>query len=163
MCAAIRWPAGGLSGGKQFDGRVGYIDVLPTLLAAAEGPTPDDLDGINFLPALNGGAAIPERPWFSYMHQTKEAHASVNLGSWKLVVHGDAFSENPESPPTFELYDLANDFAETRDLAATGQERVKSLSKLLRSFGDLRSPGATSYSEGREGFVAPKDWIIEAP
>jgi arylsulfatase B len=163
VCAAIRWPAGGLSGGKQFDGRVGYIDVLPTLLAAAEGPTPDDLDGINFLPALNGGAAIPERPWFSYMHQTKEAHASVHLGSWKLVVHGDAFSENPESPPTFELYDLANDFAETRDLAATGQERVKSLSKLLRSFGDLRSPGATSYSEGREGFVAPKDWIIEAP
>ena len=35
VCAAIWWPAGGLTGGGHFAGRIGYIDVLPTLLAAA--------------------------------------------------------------------------------------------------------------------------------
>lgn len=35
VCAAIRWPAGGISGGKRFERRIGYIDVLPTLLATA--------------------------------------------------------------------------------------------------------------------------------
>ncbi|HWH71676.1 MAG TPA: sulfatase-like hydrolase/transferase, partial [Candidatus Sulfotelmatobacter sp.] len=34
VCALIRWPAGRLTGGGRFDGRIGYIDVLPTLLAA---------------------------------------------------------------------------------------------------------------------------------
>ena len=52
VCAAIRWPAGGLTGGKTFNGRIGYIDVLPTLLAVAGVKPPDNLDGLNFLPAL---------------------------------------------------------------------------------------------------------------
>ena len=60
VCAAIRWPAGGLVGGKQFEGRIGYIDVLPTLLAAAGESAPANLDGLNFLPALKGEASLPE-------------------------------------------------------------------------------------------------------
>jgi arylsulfatase B len=35
VCTAMRGPAGGVSGGRRFDQRIGYIDVLPTVLAAA--------------------------------------------------------------------------------------------------------------------------------
>ena len=159
-CAAMRWPAGGVSGGKRFDGRIGYIDVLPTLLAAAGAEMPKNLDGIDFLPAAREGKPLPERPWFSYIHQDGQAHASVHLGSWKLVAHGDFFSENPEAKVTWELYDLSTDPAEAKDLAGQHPEKVGELRKLLREFGSWQKPGVGAYSEGREGFKPPKDWIV---
>ncbi|MHA3772851.1 sulfatase family protein [Verrucomicrobiota bacterium sgz303538] len=160
VCAAIRWPAGGLTGGKQFDGRIGYIDVLPSVLAAAGANTPTNLDGLNFLPALRGEGTVPERPWFSYIHQDANAHASVHLGNWKLVAHGDFFTEKPTDAPKLELYDLAKDPVEATDLAAQHPEIVAQLHQRLREFGTWQKPGAGPYGEGREGFVAPKDWVI---
>lgn len=163
VCAAIRWPAGGLTGGKRFDGRIGYIDVLPTLLAAA-GLTPSThLDGLNVLPALRGEAELPERPWFSYIHQNAEAHASVHLGQWKLVARGDFFAEHPATPPVLELYDLATDPAEANNLAAQHPDRVTELHRRLREFGTWQRPGVSAYGEGRKGFKAPKDWLILEP
>ena len=160
VCAAIRWPAAGLVGGKRFAGRVGYIDVLPTFLAAAGVATPSNLDGINFLPALRGQAKLPERAWFSYIHQNKAADASVNLDSWKLVAHGDFFADKPAVPPQFELYDLGSDLAEATNVAAAHPEMVQRLAAIMRDFGKLQKPGVGSYDEGRDGFKAPKDWII---
>jgi len=163
VCAAVRWPAGGLSGGKRFGERIGYIDVLPTVLAAAGVKPPTNLDGVNFLPALRGESALPERPWFSYVHQTAEARASVHLGSWKLVAFGDFFTEKPAASPQLELYDLARDPAEANNLAAQHPERVADLHRRLREFGAWQKPGVAAYNEGREGFAAPKDWNILKP
>jgi arylsulfatase A-like enzyme len=162
VCAAIRWPAGGLEGGKKFGARIGYIDVLPSVLAAAGVPAPDNLDGINFLPAMRGEADLPERPWFSYIHQNENeaAQASVHLNRWKLVAHGNSFDEKPEKAPKLELYDLAADVGETVDVSAKNPEVVTQLHARLREFGSWEKPGTLSYGEGREGFVAPKDWVI---
>jgi len=162
VCAAVRWPAGGVSGGKRFDGRIGYIDVLPTVLAAAHAPAPKNVDGVDFLPALRGAAPLPERPWFSYMHQNEDAHASVHLGKWKLVAHGDFFTERPAAPPTLELYDLTADAAEKTDLAARQPDLVAQLHRRLREFGTWQKPGVGAYTEGRDGFAAPKDWVVGA-
>ncbi|MCW1884148.1 hypothetical protein OKA04_05360 [Luteolibacter flavescens] len=151
---------GGVSGGKRFDERIGYIDVLPTVLAAAGVKAPENLDGIDFLPALREGKPVPERPWFSYIHQDAQAHASVHLGSWKLVAHGDFFAEEPGAKATFELYDLSTDVKEAKDVAAKHPEKVAELRKLLREFGSWQKPGVGPYGEGREGFKAPKDWVI---
>lgn len=163
VCAAIRWPAGGLSGGKRFEGRIGYIDVLPTLLASAGIDLPDNLDGVNFLPALRGESTLPQRPWFSYMHQSADAHASVHLDHWKLVAHGDFFAEQPNIPPTLELYDLGADVSESDDLAAKHPGRVSELHARLREFGKWQKPGVAAYDDGRAGFQPPKDWLIINP
>lgn len=164
VCAAIRWPAGGLAGGRQFDGRIGYIDVAPTILAALGVPLPANLDGLNVLPALRGEASLPERPWYSYIHQqATEAHASVHLGSWKLVAHGDFFADQPAKPPVLELYDLKTDPREARDAAARHPEIVRDLHGRLREFGRWQKPGVGLHAEGREGFVPPKDWIVGGP
>ncbi len=163
VCAAIRWPQGGLTGGRRFDGRIGYIDVLPTLLAAT-GCAPDTgLDGMNVLPALRGDSPLPERPWFSYIHQGEDAHASVHLGAWKLVAHGNFFAEKPDTPPVLELYDLAKDPSEKSDVAAEHPDRVTALHQKLREFGSWQKPGVGAYDEGRAGFKAPRDWRIEKP
>lgn len=163
VCAALRWPAGGVSGGKRFDGRIGYIDVLPTMLAAARAPLPQNLDGLDFLPALRGAAPLPERPWFSYMHQSEDAHASVHLGHWKLVAHGDFFPERPATEPKLELYDLAADPAEKSDRAAEMTAVVAQLHAKLREFGTWQQAGVSAYREGSAGFVPPKDWVVGGP
>lgn len=103
---------------------MGYIDVLPSLLAAANTPLPSGLDGLNVLPAILGSGSIPERPWFSYLHQNEDAHASVHLGRWKLVAHGDFFSDSPQAPPQLELYDLVSDPTESEDVAARHADQV---------------------------------------
>jgi arylsulfatase A-like enzyme len=160
VCAAIRWPAGGLAGGQRFDGRIGYIDVLPTLLAAAGAPPPPDVDGIDLLPALRGEAPLPRRAWFSYVHQNDDAHAAVHLGPWKLVAHGDFIADHPANPPALELYNLSSDLGETTDLASERPSLVAELYGRLREFGAWQKPRLGPYSEGRSGFVAPKDWLI---
>lgn len=160
VCATIRWPAGGLSGGRRFNGRVGYIDVLPTFLATAGVEPPENLDGVNFLPALHGEMRMLTRPWFSYIHQDDQAHASVHEGRWKLVAHGDFFSGKPNVAPCLELYDLEVDPAESNDLAAKHPELVSRMYRQLRDFGKLQKSGVGLFREGREGFRAPEDWII---
>ena len=160
VCAAVRWPAGGLSGGGRFEGRIGYIDVLPTLLAAAGAPASAQVDGIDLLPALRGEKPLPDRMWFSYLHQSGDAHASVHDGSWKLVAHGDFFTESPAQPPRYELYQLADDPAEKEDLSARQPEMASRLQVALREFGRLQRPGVKDYNAGKAGFVAPKDWVL---
>lgn len=163
VCASIRWPAGGLTGGRRFNGRIGYIDVLPTLLAAAGCGHASGLDGINVLPALRGESGIPERPWFSYIHQGEDAHASVHLGNWKLVAHGNFFAAEAEEKPAFELYDLAEDSSEKRNVASEHPDRVAALHGVLREFGTWQKSGVRSYDDGRAGFKAPEDWRITQP
>jgi arylsulfatase A-like enzyme len=161
VCAAISWPAGGLTGGRKFTGRIGYIDVLPTVLAAAGIKMPDNLDGINVLPALRGETKLPARPWFSWVHQGQQAHASVHENNWKLVVQGDLFASGTNSPPTLELYNLEDDPGERTNVAEKHPDTVAHLRQLLIEFGKLQRPGVGPYDEGREGFKAPKDWIIQ--
>lgn len=163
VCAAIRWPGGGLTGGRRFNGRIGYIDMLPTLLAAAGCEPAGGLNGINVLPALRGESVIPERPWFSYIHQGADAHASVHLGNWKLVAHGDFFAAEADDKPELELYDLAEDSSEKRNVAAEHPDRVAALHRALREFGTWQKSGVGSYEEGRAGFKAPEDWRITRP
>jgi len=163
VCAAIRWPAAGLVGGKRFTQRIGYIDVLPSLLAATGATPPGNLDGVNFLPALRGETGLPDRAWYSYMHQSAEAHASVHLGHWKLVAHGDFFADHPTEKPKLELYDLETDPAESKDLSFEQADRTTALHQELKKFGSWRNPGVTGYDEGRAGFKAPEDWLILDP
>ena len=83
-------------------------------------------------------------------------------GNWKLVVHGgDVLATAPDRASKLELYDLAADPHETRDVAAAHPERVAALRRHLSEFGRMQMKGVAPYAEGREGFKAPKDWIIK--
>ena len=95
------------------------------------------------------------------MHQNELAHASVQDGDWKLVAHGDVFSEKPEVPLKLELYNLKQDPHEADNIAADHPDITENLEKSLHEFGALQKPGGHSYDFSREGFKAPKDWIVE--
>jgi arylsulfatase A len=88
--AIIRWPAGGLSGGRQVTEMVHMTDWFPTLLAAAgiEARGQRKLDGVNVLPVLQGepGKVQTQRFWQWNRYQPDiTGNAAMRDGDWKLV------------------------------------------------------------------------------
>jgi arylsulfatase len=79
------------------------------------GQTIQPMEGVSLRPALTGDALLRVQPIF-WEH---EGNRAIRVGSWKLV---------SKFPGGWELYDIAADRMEQRDLAAAQPERVKELS-----------------------------------
>ena len=132
----IRWPAR-LQGGTTYESVAAYIDILPTLAAAAGIPAPPDIDGINLLPFLEGEQAPPKRS----LLLAKDAIVS---DQWKLK--GDKF------------YDLKRDPEET-----TSVSPPKKVAELLRTelgqFSELEG-SQTVTALPRPTSWPPRDWKL---
>lgn len=115
----IRWPRR-FTGGRKLDALMGYVDVLPTLAAAAgySDPLPP-LDGIDLTPILAGEQPAPERALYP-------DRFAVVTRQWKLVKG--------------ELYDLLSDPGEQADVAAQHPEIVERLRQQLEAFRALTGP-----------------------
>jgi arylsulfatase A-like enzyme len=123
---------GGRGGGRVLGTPVHGCDLFPTLLALAGAPLPAGvtLDGRDLTPLLTGRGVLPEdHPLFWHyphynMHGARPASA-VRAGDLKLIeFHEDGHRE---------LYDLARDAGETRDLAAERPADVTRLAAQLRA------------------------------
>ncbi len=129
----VSWPAR-IRAGRTYAKPVISLDVLPTALAAA-GTTRDAklsvLDGVNLLPFLTGkNPAAPHARLFWRM-DGGEAFA-VREGNWKWM---RTYQNAPQ------LYDLATDLGESRDLATAHPEIAARL--------------AASSADWNRGLVAP--------
>ena len=113
---------GKIPAGTVYDHPVINLDVLPTALTAAGGTVDPawKLDGVDLLPYVTGGnKALPhETLYWRFSPQWAVRH-----GDMKLVV-ANGGSGKPE------LYDLAADRSESKDLAALQPETVKRLQAL---------------------------------
>jgi arylsulfatase A-like enzyme len=163
--AIMHWPAGGIAGGGRFHGHIGYIDVMPTLQAAAglNLSLAAPYDGVNALPALQGAAPLPARSWFTYFDQgaAKRERLALHRGHHKLVIERPAPDGNPQDPTSVQLFDLFTDPAETLNLVPFQPDLTSELKAELERFSLLRRDDQTPrYGDGRQGFVAPKDWQI---
>jgi arylsulfatase A len=127
----VRWP-GKVKPGWVSDTPVVLTDLAPTLLEAA-GIDPakqvGPLDGIS-LTAFLGGADLSPRTLYwhfpNYTNQGGRPGGAVRERNWKLVEHYE--------DGRAELYDLAQDIAETTDLAQQEPERVTELRGKLASW-----------------------------
>jgi arylsulfatase A-like enzyme len=114
----VQWK-GKLPAGKTYDLPVMNLDVLPTAIVAAGGKPEAswNLDGVDLMPYLTG--ANTSRP-----HQTLYwrygPQWAIRDGDMKLVV-----SKGGSGQP--ELYNLATDIGESKDLAAAQPAKVKEL------------------------------------
>jgi len=123
----VRWP-GVISAGKVSDTPIIQTDWLPTLLEACGVKTDDKFDGASIVSLLKG-TSIPDRPLFwhfpHYTNQGSRPAGAIREGSWKLVEHFENKS--------LELYDLAKDASEEKNVAGRELERVMEMhSKLIR-------------------------------
>jgi arylsulfatase A-like enzyme len=165
VCAAARWPAGGIQGGKKVVGRMGYIDVYPTVkrvVGLADAADTNPLDGVDVLDVMRGRAEAPDRNWFSYIHQSGSTEAlAIIQPPYKLVVHGPGILlPDAKSNSRVELFEIDDDPNETTDIAAQHPDVVDRLITRLRTFRSWKKDGVPAYGDGRTGFVAPRDWII---
>ena len=116
----LRWP-GRLPAGVRRTELVQWIDLCPTFLALAGLPPLLASQGLDLLPLARGDADAPRRGWAlcEYHDSGHPYDPPVHLtmlrrGDHKLVVqHGPPATERPR---TGELYDLAADPRELRNL-----------------------------------------------
>ena len=129
----IRWK-GHLAEGKTDARPIIQLDVLPTALAAAGvNPQPQwRLDGVNLLPFLTG--EVSGQP-HGALYWRLGQHMAIRIGDWKLVKTTEGPLKEVD-PSTFnylsgaELYNLADDISERKNLAATHPEKVKELAAI---------------------------------
>lgn len=122
----VSWPAR-LKGGTTCTVPVSSLDILPTVLAAADVPLPSDrrIDGKNMLPALSGKATNLHSQMFWSSGGTSGKWA-VRSGNWKLVAVRDRL----------ELFDLQADLSEAKNLAAEHGAKVAELTRLYQRWLD---------------------------
>jgi arylsulfatase A-like enzyme len=139
----IRW-TGRLAAGRVDSRPIVQLDVLPTALAAAGvEPKPEwKLDGVNLLPFLGG--SLQQAP-HEALYWRLFGHMAIRKGPWKLVktMDGPLLAADTSQPDLSgaQLFNLADDVGETRDLAAAHPERVKELSAdWLRWSGEMAKP-----------------------
>lgn len=138
----VSWPDR-LPAGGTFDQPVSSLDVFATALAAAGVPHPRDrpYDGVDLVPHLTGTVTAPphERLFWRLAYGRSQA---VREGRWKLVRTKD----KPD-----ELYDLAADVPESRDLAAAEPEVAARLAAAIDAWTkeliDPVFPGSSAKSE----------------
>jgi len=114
------WP-GRIPAGRTFDHPVIALDLLPAALAAAGAPVPAGLDGVNLLPQLTGASAAAPHAELFWRFGPQRA---VRRGKWKLADWRD-FDAKAQSG--WQLFDLASDPGETRDLSASEPALVREL------------------------------------
>lgn len=130
----VRWP-GKIAAGSTSDHVTGFEDWLPTLLEliGAKDATPRGIDGISFAPTLHGGTQ-PERPFLYRESQSYGGQQSVRVGNWKAIrtnLHPRPRDKN-QKPGAIELYDLATDPSESRDVAAQHPKIVAQLAAIMK-------------------------------
>ena len=138
------WPKGISAKGEIRHDTTHFVDIIPTALAAAGGQPPETHKGFN-VPAKPGVSLLPvfakdgtlgERTlWWSH-----EGNRAIRKGDWKLTMRIG-------NKQTWELYNLAEDRSETKDLAAKHPEKVQQLAKewesVAQSFrDDLKGSGS---------------------
>lgn len=121
----------GIPAGRVVDTPVHGVDVTPTLLALMGIRSRQERDGLDLSPTWSGGA-LAERALFGEADQDNRSAEQVDTkqmvrrGADKLVLD--------RTRQRFELYDLARDPGEQRDLFAEQRERAGELARELQAF-----------------------------
>ncbi|HVJ81700.1 MAG TPA: sulfatase-like hydrolase/transferase, partial [Planctomycetia bacterium] len=120
--------------GSTSDRVVGFEDWLPTLLELAGiAKEPPGIDGISFAPTL-AGENQPPRPFLYREAPGYDGQQCIRIGDWKLIrtnLNPRPKAKNQKAGP-FELYDLATDPQEKRNLANERPEFVAKLATVMR-------------------------------
>jgi arylsulfatase A-like enzyme/dienelactone hydrolase len=143
VCACATWP-GHLPAGAIIKEPLHAVDWYPTLLqlAGASLEQKQAPDGLDIWPVLARGAKSPHDAIL--LAGTTPARMALRMGDWKLLLHpnGPEARADLGAAPQVELYNLADDIGESRNLAAAEPERVKKMRTCLEAFlEDATPPG----------------------
>lgn len=142
--------------GKVVASQTRLIDVAPTVLELLELPPLPRVQGVSLVPLIRGeGAPAGGLPAYAESLHTRfnygyAALRALRAGGWKYI-----------HAPTPELYHVAEDPGETKNLAAAHAERVREMQAQLRELlgaagsggpaADARHQASESSAKGIQG------------
>lgn len=138
----VMWWPGKIDAGKTIDKLASTIDILPTIAEITGATLPEKkIDGISFLPILNGENVITRDEFWCYYGGELRA---IRKGDWKLYfpqtyrsyldvepgMDGFPGPTDPKILTKMELYNLKNDISETTDVSEKFPDKVQELAKI---------------------------------
>lgn len=123
----IAWCPGTIKEGKQTDQVSAFWDIMPTLAELTRQPLPVPTDGISLLPTLFSKGKQAEHPYLYWEFHELNGREALRAGDWKLIRQPVVGSTHTE------LYNLADDPGETRDLSGSQPEKLMELTHLMDS------------------------------
>ncbi|MGA0899030.1 MAG: sulfatase-like hydrolase/transferase [Luteolibacter sp.] len=121
------WP-GRIHPGRTCGQPAAFYDIMATCADAAGIDAPADTDGLSLMPMMQGAESTQHEHLYWELQvsfETENHRQGVRLGDWKGIRYGVG--------GPLELYNLASDPQETRDVAAEHPERLKAIERLMRS------------------------------
>lgn len=130
--AIVSWP-GKIAPGIT-DQTAHSNDLFPTLLSLSGIETPDKTDGLNLTDLCLKGEPLPPRS----LYWRSSSAGALRSGTWKLVA-------TQNNPSRAELYDLANDPSEAKNLAETHPKKAEQLFSEWQAWNTEVNQFATRY------------------
>jgi len=170
VCAFATWE-GRIKAGSVISQPLHVVDWYPTLLRLAGAPLAQALalDGRDLWPVLTEGKTSPHD---EILLNTTPKGGAIRVGDWKLVVNGrlgvgeEAEDEpgatprkrkdDPRPAPGVELFNLAQDPFEKRNLAAEQPDRLRELRARYEAYARAAAPPGNRPRPAE--FQAPKIW-----
>jgi arylsulfatase A-like enzyme len=155
IATILRWPDGGIEGGRRVDRLISNVDFLPTVLELIDLTVDDRIAGRSFADEFGRGGAAPREKLFAF--QNGYESRAVRTDRHKLIVNferhlpctkpGDVSQHREtdwaKASPPVELYDLEADPIEFENLAddpAHADTRAEMLGRLRRWLHDMDDP-----------------------
>ncbi len=148
VAGIMNWK-GRIKPGQTINTPVSSLDFLPTFCELAQVRRPDvSLDGTSFLPIIDGGAMVREKPLvWAYFNALNDARVAMRDGKWKVLAKLNAgrvpklqnitektlpIVKNAKLTD-IEVYDVSVDIGEQQNLAEAEPSLTRSLSEKIES------------------------------
>ena len=151
-----RWP-GRVKPGSTSSEIIGLGDLMATCADILGVTLPDNTaeDSVSILPELLGTAH--QAPHEAIVHHSVTGRFSIRQGNWKLeLCPGSGGTSAPRDSaaerqglPAVQLYDMATDVGETRNVGAEHPDVVDGLTQLLERYvaAGRSTPGASQHND----------------
>jgi arylsulfatase A len=123
----IAWWPGRIKANMKSDLISAFWDVMPTIAELAGIKSPENMDGISFLPTLLGKNVQKKHDYLYWEFHELGGRQAIRKNNWKLVRYNVLKADKI----TTELYDLNSDPGETSNVANQHPEVVKEMLDLM--------------------------------
>ncbi len=131
----VSWP-GTIEAGRWTDHISANWDIMPTIAGIVGIESPENIDGISFLPTLKGQVdSQPQHESLYWEYHAFKGMQAVRMGDWKAV--RQRIRTQVDSP--VELYNLIDDPSEMHDVAADHPDIVAATRAIMdaRTWSDV--------------------------
>ena len=123
----VKWE-GSIKKGTSSDHISAFWDVFPTISELLQQETPQDIDGVSFLPTLLGKPKNQKQhPYLYWEFHELGGRQAIRKGNWKLIKY------DVKNGGDYSLFDLSVDPSETKNLISEMPEISKELIQILEN------------------------------